>query len=193
MKNKKVILLGITVLIIIIIMGLILYKNTFNLNASDKIKPSRIDDLSSLILTSEDFPQNQGWTLKDRVERARSDVSERGLALGWKRGYYASYIRGDLKLENLDYSRFDVFISEYPPENITMAFLNVTESNDIIYDSLSVPRIGDESRVYKETHAGDTNTYYTLEFRKGTIYVRTFMYGIRTDFQLLKDLTEKIE
>jgi len=160
------------------------------------IKPVKIEDLSTLILKVEDFPQDEGWTLKDRAERGKTDVSDNGLNLGWKRGYYANYLNGELKAENLDYSRVDLLISEYPPENISLA-LKTEESDDYTtYDPLSDPQIGDESKAYKVISINEYDVediYYEIQFRKKNLLFTLQNYGTRTDYALLKDLAKKAE
>jgi hypothetical protein len=193
--NKCFLIFG--VIILLTIGSFLVYNSLFNEKSSNnKIKLIQIDDLSTLLLKISDFPPGENWTIKDKAERGRTDVSEEGLNLGWKRGYMASYIRGNLALDNQDYSRVDFYVSEYPLDNITKAFsLNYTD-NFTIYDPLSDPKIGDESKAYKiitTDEFGVKSIYYQIEFRKGNFYDTLQIYGTRTDYSLLKELAQKAE
>ena len=190
--NKKLV---IGIIIVFILAGFFfIYKST-----SDKtsiVEPLKNKDLSNFILATEDFPQGEGWTLKDRVERGKTDVSEYGLNLGWKRGYLASYLRGDLNSDNLDYTRVDLYISEYPSENASLVLRTEESDNFTLYDPLSDPMIGDESKAYKvitRDNSGVESISYRIEFRKDNLLYTLFIYGTRTDYTLLKDLAKKVE
>ena len=83
MKSKKFLFAG-GIVLVIILLAVILYFSLMNKNDfSQEIKPVEVKDLSSLMLSVEDFPQNEGWTLKDRAERGKTDVSDYGLSIGW--------------------------------------------------------------------------------------------------------------
>jgi len=196
MKSKKFLFAG-GIVLVIILLAVILYFSLMNKNDfSQEIKPVEVKDLSSLMLSVEDFPQNEGWTLKDRAERGKTDVSDYGLSIGWKRGYLATYLRGDLKSENIDYSRVDLYVSEYPVENASLALRTQEADNYTSYDSLSDPLIGDESKAYKVISIdeyGLESIYYQIEFRKNNLLYTLQMYGTRTDYNLLKELAGKTE
>lgn len=184
------------IVIAILILVVVFYVFSSRDNSQNKVKAVKINDLSTLMLTINDFPQGQGWTLKDRAERGRTDVSDYGLNLGWKRGYYATYLRGELNTENLDYSRIDMSISEYPPENISLILKDEEDDNSTRYDSLSSPNIGDESKAFKVIYTdeyGNEEIAYKVEFRKHNLYLAFFNYGTRTDYELLKELARKAE
>jgi len=199
MKNTKLLIVVFGVVVLIVV-GFFVYNTFLNKenqeSSKNQIKVVKIEDLSTIILSVNDFPTGENWTLKDRIERGKSDVSDEGLALGWKRGYQASYLRGNLEFGNLDYSRLDMYISEYPPENISLAFLNPSEDNGTIYDSLSNLKIGDSSRAYKAIYIDEFGTedyYYIVEFTKMNVYERLDLSGTRVDYELLKELAKKAE
>ena len=195
MKQKYFLVIGGAVLLIVLL-GIFLFFSQKENVSDQNIKPVNVKDLSSLMLSVEDFPQNEGWTLKDRAERGKTDVSDYGLSIGWKRGYLASYLRGDLKSENLDYSRVDLYVSEYPVENISLTLKTQESDNYTQYDSLSSPLIGDESKAYKVISVdeyGIESIYYQIEFRKSNLFYKLTIYGTRTDYDLLKELATKTE
>lgn len=196
MKQKYSWLIG-AVVLVVLLFGIYFYFNLTKEDTSNSnIKPVEVKDLSSLMLGVEDFPQNEEWTLKDRAERGKTDVSDFGLSIGWKRGYLASYLRGDLKSDNLDYSRVDLYVSEYPVENITLAIKTQESDNYTRYDLLSDPQVGDESKAYKVISVdeyGIESIYYQIEFRKNNLLYTITIYGTRTDYNLLKELAIKTE
>ena len=105
-------------------------------------------------------------------------------------------MRGDLKSENIDYSRVDLYVSEYPVENASLALRTQEADNYTSYDSLSDPLIGDESKAYKVISIdeyGLESIYYQIEFRKNNLLYTLQMYGTRTDYNLLKELAGKTE
>lgn len=194
MNKRKDSIFIIVAIIILFVVGALFFL-FYNLRDS-KIQTVKETDFSKFALSESDFPQNAGWTLKDRSERGRTDVSASGLILGWKKGYVSTYLRGDLKIDNLDYSRVDLYISEYPPENITKTFLDINEFNGTQYDSLSDPKIGEKSKAYKvikKDSFGVETTYYSIEFIKKDVYVDIITYGSRVDYELLKELAKKVE
>ena len=106
------------VIIVVVFAGCVEEDAPSTIATPSKIAPSpklTMEEPSELVLQFPDFPSN--YTLKERTERVKSDISEEGLDLGWKKGYYVRYARiGD--------SLFDVTVIEqsvslHPIENIS--------------------------------------------------------------------------
>lgn len=144
---------------------------------------------SQLALQLSDFPSGQNYTLKERTERVRSDVSSSGLELGWQKGYAVKYYRiGSI----FDMTAVEQAISIYPVENISKVLTipyNSTENTTI--NELSKPNIGDDSRAYRFDTG--TDRIFRIEFIKMDVYISLDMYGITTDYELLKDLAKTVE
>jgi len=147
---------------------------------------------SELALQPSDFSSD--YTIKERTERVKSDIFQEAVNLGWKSGYYVRYARiGD---GLFDITVIDQAISIYPLENISRISTIVPyESNEnITFDELSKPNIGDDSRAFRITtkdEFGTENRYYQIEFRKMDVYETLCMYGSTTDYELLKELAKK--
>jgi len=146
-----------------------------------------------LVLQTSDFPSN--YTIKERTERVKSDVSQDAIDLGWEKGYYVRYARiGD---SILDATVIEQAISVYPIDNISKVLTLPRESNEnITFDELSNPNIGDDSRAFRITTKDEFGTetrYYQIEFVKMDVYESLYMSGTTTDYELLKDLSKKAE
>ena len=185
MKSWFIIIIG------IFILGILGYNQLTEKITSPKLESIEINDLSKLMLELNDFPEGKDWTLKDRFERAQSDVSKVGIERGWIRGYYSSYLLGDLDVENMDYSRIDIYVSEYPLENITLSMETQETTNFTKFELLSDPNIGDESKAYKVTDYNLDLVSYWIEFRKYNLKYTVIGSGTRTDYELLKKLARE--
>ena len=148
---------------------------------------------SDLVLQLSDFPSN--YTIKERTERVKSDISEEGLEHGWKKGYYVRYARiGD---GLFDVTVIEQSISVYPIENISKILAIPYESTEnMTWEEFSKPNIGDDSKAYRITvkdEFGTKDRYYMIEFIKLDVYESFYIGGTTTDYELLKDLARKAE
>lgn len=146
-----------------------------------------------LALELSDFPSN--FEIKERTERLKSDVSQEGLDIGWKKGYSVRYARiGD---SLLDVTVVEQDISIYPTENITKVITVPHLNTDYItYEELSKPNIGDDSRAYRMTIKDEYDyeeRVYMIEFIKLDVYESFYMSGTTTDYELLKDIAMEAE
>jgi hypothetical protein len=191
---KKTVIISLIVVGILVIVGAFFLFSSKSSSSSQQLD-SKTYDISSLILTQSDFPQGENWSLKDRGERGRADVSNESLFIGWLSGYSASYLRGSLENSaSLDWSRVDIWISQYPKENISKVLDIPTLEQNVVYDSLSKPNVGDDSKAFKVQYvdqAGITHTDYEIQFIKGTTYYALYISGTRVDYELLKSLARK--
>lgn len=168
---------------------------------------------SEIALQISDFPSSStNWTLKERGERTKSDVSEETLSWGWEKGYHSIYYR---LVSLIDSTSVEQFVSIYPSENISKTlsnrntsfynfYLNLTESAKkqnltsadngyVKLDDLSDPRIGDKSIAYRVKARADNKDYtiYAIEFRKMNVYQLIVMWGQTLDYELLKEIVNK--
>jgi hypothetical protein len=192
---KKAVSVSLIAVILLVIVGAFFLFSSKNPSSSQQLD-SKTYDISSLILSISDFPQGENWTLKDRGERGKTDVTNNSILLGWQGGYMASYLRGN-PLESsgsLDWSRVDIALSVYPKENISKVLDIPFDTPGVNYDKLSDPNIGDDSVAYKATYvdqAGMAHVDYEIDFVKGTIYYYLYIQGTRVDYELLKSLARK--
>jgi len=147
---------------------------------------------SNLILQLSDLSSN--FSIKERTERVRSDVNEDARNLGWKKGYYVRFVKGETLL---DMMVIEHSISIYPIENISKVITTQWKSDDnVTYDELSKPNLGDDSRAFRITQKsefGQENRVYLIEFVKMDVYEALYMRGTTTDFEILKELAKKAE
>ena len=149
-------------------------------------------ELSELAIQVSDLPSN--FTIKERSERVRSDLGQEAIDLGWKKGYYARYVKiGD---NIFDVTIIEQIISVYPLENISKTLTLPRESGEnITYDELSKPNIGENSRAFRITikENSEEKRFYKIEFSKMDVYEAILMSGTTTDYELLKELAKKAE
>ncbi len=159
-------------------------------------------ELSEMALQLEDLPEN--YTMRTRTERVKSEISQEGVSLGWKNGYYVHYLwMGDKTIEILgsevpiEYTGIEQAISIYPIENISKLLVDPTESTEnVTYEEYSNPNIGDESRAYRVTFVDEYDTEttaYAIEFIKMDVYEYILMSGTITDYELLKEIAKTTE
>lgn len=154
-------------------------------------KKPTIVELQDLALTLSDLPNN--FTLYERVERPKVDISQEAIVLGWKTGYSLIYTKDETSSFILQW------ISIYPAENISKVIAlpkNRSQFEGIIFDELSKPDIGDDSKAYRVTMTGGwfgNTTGYQIEFIKNNVYETIRMSGGVIDYELLKDLAKKAE
>ena len=181
---------------LIVITSILIFSGCVEEDTQSQIEPPQISATKEpfeLALQLSDFSSN--FTIKERTERLKSDVSQEGLDLGWKKGYYVRYARiGD---SLLDATVVEQSISIYPTENITKVIaLPYLNTDYITYEELSKPNIGDDSRAYRMT-VKDEYDYeervYMIQFIKLDVYESFYMRGTTTDFELLRDIAMKAE
>lgn len=187
-----------TILIIIsILVGGCVQKNSVTLVKNQEEKqPSKSNlstlELSELAITQLDLPSN--FTLKERAERVIADISPDALDYGWKKGYYVRYMKiGD---NIFDVTIIEQIISIYPFDNIskTLTVPRLSGEN-ITYDTLSKPNIGENSRAFRITikENNEEKRLYKIEFFKMDVYEALLISGTTTDYELLQDLAKKAE
>jgi len=186
--NKKIPLI-LTVVAILLIAGyFILFNSSTTLRSSNSLTYK--EEVSTLVLSLEELPS--GYKIIERTPRLESDVSEEGLSLGWKEGYYVRYLKGDENSLLTDLSVLELFVSRYPLENISSMITEEPEDMGDGYVSEVLPNfnVGEKS---KSTRYREENglTYYRIEFYKKDILINIFMSGTSTDYEFIKDLASK--
>ena len=142
-----------------------------------------------MVLDISDLPE--GFAIAERTPRTKSDVSEFGLSLGWQEGYYIKYLKGN---ENniFDVSRISLSISRYPVENISRGIDNIYESEGYTVEKLPNPNVGEGSIATRYTDDDFGLREYRIEFYKKDIYITLINGGATTDYEILKELANKV-
>jgi hypothetical protein len=148
--------------------------------------------LSQMLLGLGDLPS--GYTLVEKGERLSSGgyypPSQISIELGWIKGYYVLYT----KTGTYGFTEIDQCNSIYPLENISRLFDIPKENTNFIYDELSRPNIGDDSRAYRVAMIGGEYTCYEIHFIKMNVSNMLCIYGTEgVDYELLKDLARIVE
>lgn len=156
---------------------------------------------SEMVLQLSDMPVGN-WSIAERTERTRNDVSPEALALGWQKGYYVRLYKTEGTI--FENTVVENSLSVYPIENISQVVsipsnrTGTITNRGIVYsfiiEDLSNPNIGDDSKAYRWTlndSSGDTLRHYEIEFVKFNVYQNLYMSGVVTDYELLKDLANK--
>ena len=192
MKKATILLIALMVISVGFLSGCNEKKETedFNDNSIPSGQELSTIEPSNMILQLSDLPSN--YTIKERTERVKSDVSEIAISLGWIKGYYVRFAR---VVNIYDTTVIEQFISIYPIENISKILTSIPRvSNEtIIFDELSKPNIGDDSQAYRVTAKDEYGTetkYYMIEFIKMDVYEGLYMSGTTTDYEMLKDLAK---
>lgn len=146
---------------------------------------------SELALEVSDLPE--GYAIKERTPRLKSDVSKEAIDLRWEDGYYTRFARvGD---DIFDVTVINHQISIYPIENIEKVLEFPEESNgNITYEGLPLTDLGVKSKAYRVTATsefGEEERYYQIEFIKKNVYESFYMSGTATDYELLKEIVKK--
>ena len=191
--DRKVII-GVGVVIAILIAGYFVFFN----QSSSTILPSKPQtyggDISNLVFSLEELPE--GYKIADRTPRTRSDIGEEPLGWGWSEGYYIKYLKGTEE-SIFDISRIEISNSRYPLENISKTLEGVDygdyEVEGYTIDALPIPNIGENSKATRFTDSEFGFREYRIEFYKKDIYVKIVSGGATTDYEILKELAQKIE
>lgn len=193
--KKSRIWAGLGIIIILMILAGILY---FNNQDSDQTSGSSLFasgkmsdiEVSKLTLEVSDLPE--GFIVDERTPRTPSDVSQEGLDLGWKEGYYIRFSRRGNSI--FDVSVIEQGISRYPPDTISDAVgLTALLTEDYTAERLPDPKIGEKSASWRYTDDELELRTYQIEFYKKDIYMSFIMSGTSTDYESLKSLAEKAE
>ncbi|MDO9549898.1 MAG: hypothetical protein Q7J03_02895 [Methanoregula sp.] len=156
-------------------------------------KTSVIEPAEMILQTSE-IPVN--FTLVEKGERNASDVSEWGLDHGWKKGYYAVFLKNDPG--SLPGTVVEQYISVYPTENITLIVPDTVSgwknwtieenSVNLTFEEFSLPTIGDSSAAMRVSNKTDSTEEYLITFVKKDVFQNFWTNGTATDYETAKQL-----
>lgn len=149
--------------------------------------PLSTQEPSEMVLELRDLPKD--WFIVSRSERVKSDISDEGLEAGWRRGYMIIFGWQDEDNPFVT-STIGHLISIYPIESLK-EMINQESTDEVTYEELSNPNIGEESRAYKVTD--EVRTYYEILFYKKDVLVTLDVAGVIQDYELLKELARKAE
>ena len=165
-------------------------QNATQQNQIQNITESKTTELepTELILREEDLPEN--YSVMDRGETLKSDISERLANLGWKNGYYALY--GN-EISYFEAIGIDHHVSIFPLENIAKTIDTINTSDE----ELSNPNIGEKSRAFrmvsKDEFGEEEYRGYIIVFTKKDVFEYVAILGTVTDYELLRELAVKAE
>lgn len=191
-------MVGIVAIIIVVVLFMGEYFLFFNKSVSgnsitnlNSISKTTTKDTSEMVLQVSELPE--GYVLKDRAPRTKSDINEIALNLGWQGGYYISFSKTDDN--NFQITVIEERISKYPTENILKVLTEQQSNENMTVEKMNIEKIGDKSFAYKITGETDFSSYvgyYEIEFIKKNVYVDLTMSGNAKDFELLKELAQKV-
>lgn len=149
---------------------------------------------AEMILQPSDIPMN--FTLVEKGERNASEMNEWALDHGWKKGYYAVYLKTDPG--SLPGTVVEQYLSVYPAENITLivpdtvsSWKNMTvEPNNVnvSVEELSLPTIGDSSAAMRYFNKTDKSEMYVISFVKKDVFQNFWTNGTATDYETARQL-----
>src|SRR3989344_3250867 len=155
-------------------------------DTSDTTKP-----ITELALVLSDLPE--GYKIKERTPRLKSDVSKEAIDLGWEDGYYIRFAR--IGEDIFDATVIEQFISIYPINDVKKVLDLPEQSNEnVTYEELPSSDLGVESKAYRITYIDEFGTQervYQIEFFKKNVYQEIDMSGTATDYELLKEIVKK--
>lgn len=150
---------------------------------------------SEMVLQLSDLGASN-WTVEERGVRTKSEMQEDDLEKGWKTGYRISYII----IREQDLSNVTIvenYMSIYPIENISNVLIPRESDEDLTWENLPDPKIGNQSRAFRVTikdSSGNPNeVYFMIEFVELNVYESLLMHGKSTNYEFLKNLAEKVE
>lgn len=149
---------------------------------------------SEMVLQLSDLGANN-WTVSERDVRTKDDMQEDDLQKGWKTGYYIKYIIiREQDLSNV--TSVENYLSIYPIENISIVLIPRASDEDIIWETMPDPKIGDQSMAFRvriKDAFDSEDVTYMIEFVKLNVYESLLMNGKSTDYGFLKNLAKKVE
>ncbi len=147
-----------------------------------------------MILQPSEIPAN--FTLLEKAERNVSEMRSWALDHGWKKGYYAVYLKNDPA--SRQGTIIEQMISVYTAENITLVIPDTTniyknwtiKQNDanLTYEELSLPVIGDSSSALKISDKSDNTQMYLISFVKKDVYQDFWTNGTSADYDTARQL-----
>ena len=198
--------------VIVLVLAAIVYfiyssGKDFNSLSDSSQSAVKIENLSSMMLTLEDFPPEQAWRIRKitsgEIPPTANDDSF--LSSGWKRGYQTTYEHGQTEYKSKDdlYSTVSLVVLEYDVKNISriiqpiLPICSVKNSRgNNSCKPIGISGVGDEAKAYEITlvpaTSGPSVTLYIIQFRKKNLGATLFMVGPLKDYDLLLNLSKKV-
>ncbi|MDD1693735.1 MAG: hypothetical protein LUQ71_03330 [Methanoregula sp.] len=149
---------------------------------------------ADMALQLTDMPPD--YVLRDRTASAYAGVSRIFRDLGWLQGYQVSFYRLDKDRD--DMTGISQEIGVYPLDTVKEVYAIEKEAllppDDSATDyQVPFPQQGDRSIAWREIRTIDHTTFvtYTVIFTKKNVYEKISMTGTTTDYEILKDITQK--
>ncbi len=140
---------------------------------------------------------NPDYRIKDRSVMISPDVTQLAQGLGWRQGYFVLFYRLDKDKDDQTFVRQSINI--FPIENMNKVF--TIEKEDMksrstgsgTFHEMPFPTIGDMSIAFRGSNGDDPNSMvvYSVLFTKKDVYEKITMTGTTTDYETLKDITQK--
>ncbi|HOX36153.1 MAG TPA: hypothetical protein P5217_08870 [Methanoregulaceae archaeon] len=147
---------------------------------------------AEMALEPADLPGN--FTLLEKGEREAANMRYWAIEHGWKRGYYAGYMKTGGNVSEGPF--FEQVISVYSTQNITLIALDTVntwktmpaEDSNFTVEEISLPTIGDYSRAMKAYDRSDNTMSYMITFVKYDVFEQFMTVGTEADFETLKQM-----
>jgi hypothetical protein len=151
-------------------------------------------DPSQLVLQDPELPAN--FTVIEKGERNISEMRAWALDHGWKKGYYAVYLKNDPASGSG--TVIAQTISVYPAQNISLIIPDTVnlarnytlEQNNanFTFEELPRPAIGDSSSALKLSDKSDNTQIYLISFVKKDVYQDFWTNGTAADYETARQM-----
>jgi hypothetical protein len=148
-----------------------------------------------MALQLSDLPD--GYSIRERSDVSYAEVSPMARDEGWKKGYYVSFYRMNVK--NYDITGITQQISSYPLNRMTLIYDEVKNNlitradASVSVTELPFPKTGDRTIALRSMDPNDQYGIitYTVIFTKKDVLEQIEMRGTTTDYEVLKDSAQK--
>ena len=163
------------------------------------IKLSTIEP-SDMALKLPDLPA--GFKVQEMSERTPSGLNQLAVDLGWKKGYYVAFQRGNVDSALIQQTISVYSIEKFYPIKIQIGNTSLGKVNQILFwaktdllsaanesikiDELYDPKIGDSSQAFRYRHNG--YTAFIIQFVKNDVFEDIRIGGSSPDYETLKKL-----
>jgi len=209
-KSNKRLFVIVGIIIVLVIFGIILlviqginkkdYTNSLPIiTPTEVIEKETKKTTKQLTLSTDNSKLLTGFKIMEQRPRIEIDISERAKELGWKEGYYIRIAKiGESALT--DSMFIEQGISKYSTDNIGKILSGESGFKDSVgckTNKLPVDNNGaDKIEAYlvfcDNTSANGENTFYEIQFIKKDVYMYLTMSGVRTDFELLQQISKEL-
>jgi hypothetical protein len=140
---------------------------------------------------------NSDYIIKDRSVMISPEVTQLTHDLGWRQGYFVLFYRLNKDKDDQTFIRQSINI--FPLENMNKVFsiekedMKSGSNGSSTFYEIPFPTIGDMSIAFRGSLTNDPYDFvvYTVLFTKKNVYEKITMTGTTTDYETLKDITQK--